>query len=138
MTPVVGIVVTLPVRRCHRPESVKRTDVRLEAEPLEVLEERRFVFGATPAPIVILEPQKYASAQGPGDPPDTDGVGDVPQMQIARRAGSKARERSRRESSGEGAQVEGSHDRKIAALVVLRDPVARRTSCCVPPTSKSS
>ena len=112
------VAVTLPVRGCARPEIRGTTDVRLETEPFEVLEERRLVIRPAATTVVILEPEEHAAVECAGDPPDADGVGDVPQVQIACRAGGKTRKRSRWKSRGKGAQVEGSHGRKMVEKVV--------------------
>jgi hypothetical protein len=60
-----------------------RPFVDREAEPGQVLQERRVVLRTGPDAIVVLDPQQDGT--GRGQPPDPDRVRDVTEMEIARR-----------------------------------------------------
>ena len=101
-----GRAVALAVGRRTAPELAGAADVRLESEPLQVLQRGGFVLGPASAPIVVLHPQQHATAERPGDAPDVDRVGDVTQVQVSGGAGRETGERSRGKARGEGDEIE--------------------------------
>ena len=60
---------------------------------VEVVEERRLVFGPAALSIVILDAQQHPSAARASRAPNVDGIHHVAQVQVARRSGRKTRQR---------------------------------------------
>ena len=59
--------------------------IRLEPEPVEVLDQRPIERRPAALAIVILDPEQDSGASSAGDAPGPDRVGDVTQMQVAGR-----------------------------------------------------
>ncbi len=70
-----------------------RPAVRVESEPVEVVEQRRLECRPAADAIVILDAQQHAPVQRAGDPPDVNRVHDVPEVQVPCRGGRIARDR---------------------------------------------
>ena len=66
----------------RRAKAVRTADVRHEAEPVEVVEQRVLVVSAASRAIVVLDPQQDVAAERPRDAPHMDRVDDVAEVQI--------------------------------------------------------
>jgi len=97
-------VVALPQRVRTAAEGVGGAFIGLQPQPVQIVEQRRFVLRAATRPIVILEPEQDATTVCAGEAPHADGVRHVTEMQQSGRrwrepggpSGRKGVERHRR------------------------------------------
>lgn len=63
--------------------------IRFKAQPMKILDDGLFVFGARSNLIVIFKPQEHPSTKRAGHAPHRDGAGDVAQVKKPGRGGSE-------------------------------------------------
>jgi hypothetical protein len=80
-------------------------DVGLKAEPLEVFEQRAFVFRTASEPIVVFTAEEHSTAERSGDAPDMHGMHHVAKVQVPCRGRGEARQRARRQPLPERLEV---------------------------------
>src|SRR5262249_45679840 len=104
-----GSGIALTEERRPGPELRERAEVRLEAEPLQGLEQRRLVAGTTAPTVMVFEAKQHSAPEGASQAPDPYGVGNVAQMEVAGWAGGVARERPRGEPGSQRGKIERDH-----------------------------
>ena len=105
--------VALAVRRGPAAQLRDGAEIRREAQPLQVLQGGRFVFGPRPAPVMVLQPKQHSATEGARDPPHVDRVGRVAEMQVPGGARCESGDRAGWKQAAERGQVErhGGKDR---------------------------
>ena len=72
------------VGRLALPEQRQESSIRLESEPVEILENRGLVLRAAADAIVVLDAKQHASTERTSDTPDVDRVHDMPEVEEPR------------------------------------------------------
>jgi hypothetical protein len=85
----------------------RRIDVRLETEPIQIVEHLSFGIAPRPLTIVIFDAQDDPPRQRAGKPPHVDGVDDVSEMEIAGRCWRETREQVRNAHLNQRSQLIG-------------------------------
>jgi hypothetical protein len=86
------VAIRLPAGARAGAKGVGRKDIRLESEPVEVLEQRPFVLRPATLAVVVFDAQQHPPAAHPRHAPDPDRVHDVAQVQIPGRRRGEPRE----------------------------------------------
>ncbi|MCL4684991.1 hypothetical protein KJ059_09605 [Myxococcota bacterium] len=127
-----GVAVGLASRA--RPLAILRgrEDVRLEAEPVEILEQRLLVARLATLAIVVLDAQQHARLERLREAPHVDGVGDVPEVQEAGGGRREARPWRRRQPLAQRGQIRSPPPGRIRRRLGRRAQIARIPVACSP------
>jgi hypothetical protein len=84
--------IALPAVAAARTKRSRRKDVRYESEPVEVVEDARFVLGLAALAVVVFDAKKNAGAGLTSEIPHVVGVQHMAEVQVSRRGGRETRE----------------------------------------------
>ena len=87
------IMITLPKPGGATPEIIKAPGVRLEAQPFNIIENRRFILRPIPSAVMIFHPKDDGTTETPSQTPGVNRIEDVAEVQVSGWTGRKPRDR---------------------------------------------
>jgi hypothetical protein len=92
-------------------------DIRDEAEPVEILEERSFQDRSTANAVVVFDSEQDSATKRARHAPDVEGIHDMSQVQVPCRGRCKSRDRRSIEPCGKREEVWASRHETIVVEV---------------------
>jgi hypothetical protein len=80
------MTIALPAVAAARPKDACRKNVWCESEPVEVVENRRFVLRFAALAVVVFDAEQDLRARSPAHIPHAMGIQDVSEVQVPRRS----------------------------------------------------
>ena len=94
--PIGRVPLTLPPLAIPPAKGGRRKDVRLNAEPIELVEQRLFELRPAALPVVVLDAQQHVTVERARESPHEHGVHDMADVQVSRRRRSESGQRTAR------------------------------------------